>query len=477
MARPVLWTSDEAARATGGMTNGSWSATGVSIDSRTVEGGDIFVALAGPSFDGHNFVASAFERGAAAAIVSRSPSGLSGNEQLLLVDDTQAALEALGRRARDRTTATIVAVTGSVGKTGTKEALSLAFGALAPTHATRGNLNNDIGVPLSLARMPAKAAFGIFELGMNHAGEMRALSRLVRPDIAIITTIAAAHLEHFDSVTAIAEAKAEIFDGMSPSGTAILNRDNAYYALLITAAWSAGLNRAVGFGADPEAEVRLLSCTLEGSGSTVEASICGQRIVYGLPVPGRHWVLNSLAVLAAVSVAGGDVARASQAFAELTAPKGRGGSQWISLARGRIELIDDSYNAGPASMRSAFAVLGQKRPGRGGRRVAVLGDMLELGASSEMMHAALARDLKSAGVDLVFLAGEKMASLEATLPASMRGGYATTAEELRPVVVAALREGDVVLVKGSLGSRMGGVAEAISKMKPEMSSPPTAVCL
>ena len=477
MHEPALWTADEAAHATGGVCNGSWTATGVSIDSRTIIPGDLFVALSGPSFDGHDFVGEAVERGAAAAVVSRLPEGLSANAPLLKVGDTQGALEALAREARNRTAAKIIAVTGSVGKTGTKEALKLALGALGRTHTTQGNLNNNIGTPLSLARMPAHADFGVFELGMSHAGEIRALSRLVRPDVAIVTTIAAAHLEFFESIAAIAEAKAEIFEGMSPAGVAILNRDNAYYALLVTAAWSAGIGSAIGFGADPDAEARLLNCQLRENGSSVKALVNGATISYDLPVAGRHWALNTLAVLAAVDALGGAVATAAQAFAGLTAPKGRGASQQILLPRGEIELIDDSYNAGPASMRAAIAVLKGKRPGRGGRRIAVLGDMLELGPSSEMMHAALARDLKSAGIDLVYLAGEKMAALDATLPSSMRGGYARTSQELRSLVVDALHEGDVVLVKGSLGSRMGLIADAISKIRPAAPPPRTAVCL
>ena len=471
----ALWSSAEAERATGESSRSPWTATGVSIDSRTTGPGDLFVALSGPNFDGHDFVNAAFEQGAAAAVVAHARSRVADDKPLLVVDDPHAALQALGRHARQRTTARIIAVTGSVGKTGTKEALALAFGAHGRTHATRGNLNNDIGVPLSLARMPRDTEFAIFELGMNHAGEIRELSKLVRPEVAIITTIAAAHLEFFDSVAAIAEAKAEIFAGIVEDGVAILNRDNAYYALLITAAWEAGVKRVLGFGEHPEAEALLAACDLDASSSSVEASINGMAVRYGLPVAGRHWVMNTLAVLAAVDVVGGSVERAAQSFADLAAPKGRGASRKVSLGRGSIELIDDSYNAGPASMRAAFAVLGKKQPSRGGRRIAVLGDMLELGASSELMHAALARDLQAADVDLVFTAGEMMAALDAALPAAMRGGHAPRSENLRGMVLAALRSGDVVLVKGSLGSRMGLVAEAIGSVRP--THRPSAVCV
>ncbi len=476
MGDPVLWSADEAAAATGGTNSTAWSATGVSIDSRSIAPGDLFVALSGPNFDGHDFVANAFDQGAAAAVVTRPPKDLPKDKPLLVVDDPLAALQALGRYARERTTARIVAVTGSVGKTGTKEALTLAFGALGTTHATRGNLNNDIGVPLSLARMPRDAAYGVFELGMNHAGEMRVLSHMVRPHVAIITTIAAVHLEFFDSVAAIAEAKAEIFEGMTADGVAILNRDNAYYALLATAAWSAGVERVIGFGEHPEADTRLNACDVGADSSSVEAAVNGTPIAYELPVAGKHWAMNTLAVLTAVEVAGGPVPTAAQSFAQLTTPKGRGASRKIPFGRGSIELIDDSYNAGPASMRAAFAVLRRKRTGRGGRRIAVLGDMLELGPSSEVMHAALARDLQAADVDLVFTAGPKMASLDAALPNEMRGAHAPSSEELRAAVVQALRAGDVVLVKGSLGSRMGLIAEAVANAR-AATRRPTAVCV
>ena len=264
---------------------------------------------------------------------------------------------------------------------------------------------------------------------------------------------------------------------MSPSGTAILNRDNAYYALLITAAWSAGLARALGFGADPEADARLIHCDIGDTGSAVAANICGQDLTYRLHVPGRHWVLNSLAVLAAISAVGGQLDTAAAALSQLSAPSLRGGSQHIALPGGQLELIDDSYNASPAAVRAAIAVLATKKPGSGGRRIAVLGDMLELGRSSEIMHAALARDLKSAGIDKVLLAGEKMASLDATLPASMRGGYAQKSEQLRPLVLTTLQPGDIVLVKGSLGSRMGLIADAIRGLTSSNMPPRTAICI
>lgn len=450
----ALWTAAEARAATGGKSRRDWQAQGVSIDSRSVAPGDLFIALVGPKFDGHDFVAAALAQGAAAAVVSRIPPHLAEDAPLLAVGDTQQALEALGRAARARTAATILAVTGSVGKSGTKEALRRAFEPQARTHASAGSLNNQWGVPLSLARLPREAAYGIFELGMNHPGEIDGLSRLVRPDIGIITTVEATHLGFFPSVEAIADAKAELFNGMAPQGAAILNQDNPHFARLAAAARARGLHRIIGFGADAGAAARLLQCHLEATASAVTATILGEIVDYSVAIPGRHWVMNSLAVLAAVKLAGGDLAAAAKAMAGIEPMDGRGRRHRIARRGGSITLIDESYNASPASMRAALAVLGASVPDEGGRRIAILGDMLELGEASAELHRALAEPLAAAKVDLVFTAGRDMRALHQALPPARRGAHRDSAAALAEIVSERLKPGDVVTVKGSNGSRM-----------------------
>jgi len=464
MVEDVLWSAADAAQATSGRTAGDWNATGLSIDTRSLLPGDLFVALKGPNFDGHDYVAEAFSAGAAAAVVSRPIVALPAGAPLLEVADSLGALEALAEAARARSAARVVAVTGSVGKTSTKDALTLALSALGPTHASSGNLNNEYGLPLSLARLPKDPFYAVFEMGMSHAGELAPLSRLARPDVAIITNIAAAHLEFFDSVAGIAEAKAEIFQGMGPESIAILNRDNAYFAFLADAAWRRGITQVIGFGADPDGEARLLDYKPDGDGGTVHADILGQEISYRIGAAGQHWALNSLAVLAAVGAVGGDVPRAAGALAAFSAPRGRGQRRTVTLENGSFILIDDSYNAGPASMRAAIAVLGGIIPRDGGRRIAILGDMLELGAEAEAMHVAISRDLAAAKIDKVYATGGHMAALMAVLPKIMRGAHAETGEALLPLVLDAVGDGDAVLVKGSLGSRMGGIVDGLANL-------------
>lgn len=464
-AAEALWTSAEAEQATGGKSTAAWSAHGVAIDSRTVARGDLFVAIQGPNFNGHAFVADALMKGAAAAVVSRRPDGLPADAPLLLVADPFAALQDLARAARARTTARIVAVTGSVGKTGTKEALRFVLSAQGLTSASEGSLNNHWGVPLSLSRLPRAARFGVFELGMNHAGEISPLAKMVRPDVAIITTIEAVHLEFFDSIDGIAAAKAEIFDGMSQDGAAVLNQDNAQFSFLAQQAKARGIGRVLGFGVSPGAWARLVSYRADNGGGQITAEIDGRPLAYRLGLPGRHLALNSLAVLASVSLLGGDVAAAAARLAELTPPKGRGARYELTLPgygpEGRFTLIDESYNASPPAMRAAFAVLAGIRPGPGGRRIAVLGDMLELGPNAGVLHQDLTQHLVAAGVDLVCTVGAHMAQLSAALPNAMRGGHMARAEELLPLVQGLLRPGDVVMVKGSHGSHMGLIVEAL----------------
>ncbi len=468
MTGPVLWTAQQAAAATGGEVRGAaaWSATGVSIDSRTVEAGDLFVAIRGPNHDAHDYVAGALAGGAVAALVERRPEDVAEDAPLLVVADALEGLNALGRAARARTEARIVAVTGSVGKTGTKEALRLALAGQGNTHASAGSYNNLWGVPLSLARMPADTDYGIFEIGMNHAGEIAPLARLVRPHVAVITNIEAVHLEFFKSVQAIAEAKAEIFSGVEPGGAAVINHDNARFGQLAKRAREAGIETVLGFGEHPESAGRLTNFVQHSACSCISADIGGQPITYKVGSPGRHWVTNSLGVLTVVQALGADLGLAGLALAQMTPPKGRGRRHQVELGGGSFELIDDSYNASPASMRAAFETLATSKPGRRGRRIAVLGDMRELGTQADGLHAGLGDDLKAAGIDLVYAAGPHMAKLYEALPRGMRGAHFTDSSALPAVLLTALQPGDVVLVKGSLGSRMGPVVEALLGQSP-----------
>ena len=459
----ALWTFAEAVAATGGRSPRAWQASGVSIDSRTVMPGDLFVALRGPSFDGHDFAAAALAKGAAAVMVERLPPDLSHDAPLLLVQDTLAALEGLGRAARRRGSARIVGVTGSAGKTGTKEALRRALARQGGTTASAASLNNHWGVPLSLARMPREASFGVFEIGMNHPGEIDRLTRLVEPDVAVITTIAPAHLGFFDSIEAIADAKAEIFNGMSSQGTAVINADNPHYSRLAAAAHARGIARILGFGESGQAPIRLVDSHLYSTASAVTAMIMGDVVDYCVSLPGRHWVMNSLAVMAAVKALGADIGAAAMAMATLDPLEGRGRRFPIAVTGGEAMLIDESYNANPDSMRAALSVLAASEPRQGGRRIAVLGDMLELGAKSEELHAALARPVLDAGVDLVFTVGRAMEQLDRALPAKRRGAHAGLAAELAPQLAAALRPGDIAMVKGSLGSRMAEIVKHLLK--------------
>ena len=462
----LLWTAAEAVAATNGRSTRAWSARGVSIDSRTVAPGDLFIALAGPKFDGHDFVAMALERGAVAALVSRVPTDIAADAPLLLVPDTMAALEDLGRASRWRSTARIVGVTGSVGKTGTKEALKRAFERQGMSFASAGSLNNQWGVPLSLARMPREAAYGVFEMGMNHPGEIDALSRIVHPHVAVITTVEPAHLGFFPSVEAIADAKAEIFAGMEPSGAAVLNHDNPHFARLAAAAKTAGISRIIGFGTHPDAAVKLIDCHLYATASAVTASVMGEIVDYCVAIPGRHWVMNSLAVLGAVKAAGGDFGAAAAAMSSLAPLDCRGRRHRIEIAGGTAELIDESYNASPASMRATFAVLAAAEPRHGGRRIAVLGDMLELGNEATRLHAELAQPLVDAGVALVFTVGTNMRALHDALPKKMRGGHAADSAAMAEKLAGLLRPGDVIAVKGSFGSRMAEIVKRLLAARP-----------
>ncbi len=462
-AKPILWTAASAAAATGGRTNGAWSASGLSIDSRNIADGDLFIAIQGPNFDGHAFAAAALAAGAVAALVSRVPDGVSADAPLLLVDgDTLDAMAALGQASRANCGARMVGVTGSVGKTSTKETLRHVLAAQGPTYATEGSLNNHWGVPLSLARLPADSRFGVFELGMNHAGELGPLSRQVRPHVALITNVEAVHLEFFDSVEAIADAKAEIFDGMSADGIAVLNRDNGQFDRLAAAARAQGLKRIWSFGAAEGTDARLLDLELGATSSAVTALIQGERLAFTIAMPGKHWVVNSLGVLLAVKALGADPAEAARALSTLRPVKGRGVRKTITRANGDVfTLVDESYNASPAAMAATLGVLGKLDVPAGGRRVAVLGDMRELGATADALHAGLAEPLLAARVDVVYACGPHMRVLFDRLPADRRGAWTETSRDLAPIVTDAVGNGDVVMVKGSLGSRTGLIVEAL----------------
>jgi UDP-N-acetylmuramoyl-tripeptide--D-alanyl-D-alanine ligase len=474
MNERALWTSAEIAAAVNGKAGRRFNADGVSIDSRKVDRGDLFVALHGPNFDGNDFVAGALSAGASGALVDRLPGGMAADMPVVVVKDTLQALQALGGAARARSHARIAAVTGSVGKTSTKEALKAALGAFGHAYASQGNLNNHWGAPLSLARMPRDAEFGVFELGMNHANEITPLSRLVKPAVSIITNVEAVHIEFFNSVAEIADAKAEIMDGMEPSGTVVLPRDNAHYDRLVAHAKRRGIARILSFGADDKADARLIDCQVSPQGSRVVAEVVGQTVSYGLGLPGLHQAKNSLAVLAAAAAFGLDVAQAGAALADLKALKGRGAREKLTLAHGAVTLLDESYNASPASVRAALSLLSAVEPEGRGRRIAVLGDMRELGAQGPGLHRELAPDLAAAGVELAFLIGPLMRGLHDLLPENMRGGHWGDSLAAVGPVLAALRGGDVVLVKGSLGTRMAPIVEALRAADAESMRRPKA---
>jgi UDP-N-acetylmuramoyl-tripeptide--D-alanyl-D-alanine ligase len=466
----ALWTSASAQAATGGTLAGAtWAATGVSIDTRTLKPGDLFVALK-DARDGHDFVRAAFAQGAAAALVSRE---VAASGPQVIVSDTLAALGEMGKAARARSNARIVAITGSVGKTSTKEGLALALGRQGATHSAAASFNNHIGVPLTLARLPANDSFAVFEIGMNHAREIAPLTAMVRPQIATITAVEAVHAENFaDGIDGVARAKSEIFETGAGGETAILPFDNRHFEFLSGIAKGNGWREVLGFGTKPGAAARLVDWQGGPDGSTVTAEILGKRIVYRVGAPGAHWASNSLAILMSVQALGADVAQAANALADVAPPKGRGARHEIALpGGGSFTLLDESYNASPPSMRAAFAVLAMV-PAK--RRIAVLGDMRELGPDAEALHAGLAEALETARIDLVFACGPLMRRLYDALPEHRRGAYAPDSAALLHVVLDAIRPGDAVTVKGSLGSRMGPIVTALLDLDPVRGRPRAA---
>jgi UDP-N-acetylmuramoyl-tripeptide--D-alanyl-D-alanine ligase len=453
-----LWTSGEIAAATGGTASTAFEVSGVAFDSREVEPGHLFVAMKGEATDGHLFVAQAFERGAAGAVVSEAMDG-----PHVLVADTNEALNALGAASRARTGARICGVTGSVGKTGTKEALYAALDRAAPGRAHRSvkSYNNHTGVPLSLSRMPRETRFGVFEMGMNHAGELAHLTRLVRPHVAIVTAIAPAHREFFASEEEIADAKAEIFEGLEPGGTAIVPFDSTHRDRLLAAARDHAA-RIVTFGLGEGADVRARDVVATpNGGSLITALLPEAELTFTISQPGEHWVSNALAVLAAVEAMGGDLALAGLALADLPGLKGRGERHLIRLKDGgEALLIDESYNANPASMAATLKTFGALKPA--GRRLAVLGAMRELGAGSDDFHAGLAGPVEAACVDYAILVGEEMGALAKALGPRVEMTHAKSASDATEALERELRDGDAILVKGSNSIGLAALVEALT---------------
>ena len=451
-----LWTSSAIARAVSGAASADFAANGVAFDSREVGPGDLFIALKGETTDGHRFVDQAFAQGAAGAIVSTPVP-----HSHILVADTRSALDALGVAGRARTAAKIVGVTGSVGKTGTKEALYAAFDRIAPGRAHRSlkSYNNQTGVPLSLSRMPADTRFGIFEMGMNSRGEIAAHTRLVRPHIAVVTTVAPAHIEHLGSIEEIARAKAEIFEGLEPDGTAIVPWDSPQRDILLEAAHRHA-SRVLTFGLAKGADVRAMETVpAKGGGTLVTVQLPEANLCITIGQPGEHWVSNALAVIAAVEAAGADLAVAGLALAELQGMAGRGARLNVAVPGGEALLIDESYNANPASMRATLKVLGDE-PAK--RRVAVLGAMRELGEHGPRLHAELADPIGAANVDFALLVGEEMAPLAKELEGKVEFAHVPAAAAALEALKGRIGEGDAVLIKASNSVGLGRLVEQLS---------------
>jgi UDP-N-acetylmuramoyl-tripeptide--D-alanyl-D-alanine ligase len=474
----ALWTATEASGATGGRTTGDWQARGVSIDTRTLMPGDLFIALSDRR-DAHEFVAEALAKGAAAAVVTHVPAGVAIDAPLLVVPDVQHALEALGRAARGRTAARVIGVTGSVGKTSTKDMLAQMLGGQGRVHASAASYNNHWGVPLTLARMPADTDFAVIEIGMNHPGEIAPLARMSRLDVAIITTVAAAHLEAFDSIEGIAHEKASIFQGLQPGGAAIFRSGLAVTPILRKAAEHVGA-MIVTFGEDDAADYRLDQPVLRAETTCANVLHKGTSRLFKVASPGRHFAVNALCVLATAEVLGLDPDIAAHDLGRWTPPPGRGTRERIVVDRVEetfFDLIDDAFNANPASMAASLEVLALTEPVHGmgsvgaGRRIAILGDMLELGAAEQALHAEIADLASLQAINVVHCVGPRMQALYARLPLRQRGEWVETAAELVPRVRRLFDAGDVVMVKGSKGIKVSLVVDALRKLG--QAQPPT----
>ncbi|MEQ5870260.1 UDP-N-acetylmuramoyl-tripeptide--D-alanyl-D-alanine ligase [Sagittula sp. NFXS13] len=469
----MLWTARDAAAATGGTVASDWQATGVSIDTRTLESGDLFIALKAAR-DGHDFVKQALDKGAAAALVTHIPEGVDNPEKLLIVDDVQAGLEALGKAARARFRGRLVAVTGSVGKTSTKEMLRTVLGAQGTVHAAEKSYNNHWGVPLTLARMPADADFAVVEIGMNHPDEIAPLARMARPHVAVVTIVAPAHMAAFESLEGIAREKSSIFDGLEPRGTAIYNGDLSVSHILRDAA-GAKAKRCISFGEAAHNHHRVSDVRVQDNCTVVQGRAWRTPVLYKVMVPGRHFAVNGMSVLAVTSALKLDRALSLAALAQWQPGPGRGLRESIQLdpvdERMSLELIDDAYNSNPTSLGAALEVLAAAEPlnhvGRHdkGRRIAYLGDMKELGRDEAALHEALADNPHLKRIDVVHCIGPLMRQLWQNLPMHRRGHWAETSDKLAKRVRHDLDAGDVVLAKGSLSMGVGRVVDAIRKMR------------
>ncbi|TIX25566.1 UDP-N-acetylmuramoylalanyl-D-glutamyl-2,6-diaminopimelate--D-alanyl-D-alanine ligase [Mesorhizobium sp.] len=461
----LLWTSEALVAAMDGRPLGPMpeGISGISIDSRSLQPGDAFFAIKGEAMDGHDFVTSAIKAGAGVLVVAEGklPSLGRLTAPIIVVEDVLVALEKLGVASRARSQAKIIAVTGSAGKTTTKEALRHVLQAVGKVHASAQSFNNHWGVPLTLARMPADCNYAVFEIGMNHPDEIRPLVKMVRPHVAIVTMIAAAHLGFFRNLDEIAKAKAEIFEGLEPEGAVILNRDDARFKLLDKMAHAAGVEHVYGFGENARSTFKLVQCELHADHSDIIARIGGHEVTARIGAPGRHMVQNVLAVLGAAHLVGADLGKVASALADLSAERGRGKRHVLRHPRGPITLIDESYNANPASMSAAMALLNATPVTGEGRRIAVLGDMLELGDHSAKLHAALAELIVGTGTQTVFLGGPEMRVLAEVLPAEIKTEYRAGVEELKPVLLAALKPGDVVMIKSSKGIGFAKLVDAL----------------
>lgn len=462
-----LWTSQEASLALDAPVESSWQATGVSIDTRALKPGDLYIAIKGDAHDGHAFVAEAFEKGAVAAIVERLVVGSQFPQ--IVVADTLKALTRLGAFARQRSSATIIAVTGSVGKTSTKELLRHVLGAVGPTFASPASYNNHWGVPLSLASMPRNTVYGVFEIGMNHRGEIAPLASLARPHIGVVTAIADAHIEHMQSRLIIAEEKADIFSATPTCRLAIINQDAAEFGLMQNRATASGVSRIMGFGKSPEALAQLLHyhCDPTGAKGMVTARLAGQDITYTLPQPGEHVAMNSLIALALGKFLGFDQGLLIRQLETLPSVQGRGQQHRIPVGEGEILLIDDAYNANLTSMRAGLSVLAAIPVPSIGRRIVVLGEMLELGNQADSHHQQLMETVSTSAIELVFAVGGPPIerAFHTHIPTDKAGGYASHVEALAPLVMEALRPGDIVFVKGSKRSQVSKIVDLLVAKK------------
>ncbi len=466
----ALWLADELIAATGGRPLGTMPVTvgGISIDTRTLSPGDAFFAIKGEAMDGHDFATAAVKAGAGVLVVAEGKLPALGRltAPMIVVHDVLEALEKAGAAARLRTRAKIIAVTGSAGKTSTKEALRHGLSAVGKVHASAASFNNHWGVPLTLARMPSDADYAVFEIGMNHEGEIRPLVKLVQPDVAIVTLVAAAHLGHFASLDDIARAKAEIFEGVVPGGAALINRDDERWGLLSRLAGEALVSKVFGFGENENAVYRLTNVSLHPDHSLISATIAGREVAARIGAPGRHIVQNALAVLGAADLVGADVGQVAEALSTLSAEAGRGRRHVLSHPGGPITLIDESYNANPASMKAAMELLDATPVAGSGRRIAVLGDMLELGSHSAKLHSALAELIAGTRTDVVLLAGPEMKSLAAALPETATFEYRDGADALKPVLIDTVGPGDVVMIKSSKGIGFSKLVDALIRQFP-----------